>query len=54
MPACARWRCRPSVIAGLSDTVDAMRMDMPTFRDQALPRLMRLTGTVQELAIKSA
>ena len=42
-----------SVIAGLSITVDAMRMDMPTFRDQALPRLMQLTGTVQELAIKS-
>lgn len=42
-----------SVIAGLSVTVDAMRMDMPTFRDQALPRLMQLTSTVQELAIKS-
>ncbi|QAU47610.1 IclR family transcriptional regulator [Bradyrhizobium guangzhouense] len=42
-----------SVIAGLSVTVDAMRMDMPTFRDQALPRLMQLTGKVQELAIKS-
>jgi IclR family pca regulon transcriptional regulator len=42
-----------SVIAGLSVTVDAMRMDMPTFRDQALPKLMRLTGKVQELAIKS-
>ena len=42
-----------SVIAGLSVTVDAMRMDMPTFRDQALPKLMRLTSTVQELAIKS-
>lgn len=42
-----------SVIAGLSITVDAMRMDMPTFRDQALPRLMQLTSTVQELAIKS-
>ncbi|MDN4982829.1 IclR family transcriptional regulator [Bradyrhizobium arachidis] len=44
---------RGFVIAGLSVTVDAMRMDMPTFRDQALPRLMQLTGTVQELAIKS-
>jgi IclR family pca regulon transcriptional regulator len=42
-----------SVIAGLSVTVDAMRMDMPTFRDQALPKLMQLTSTVQELAIKS-
>ena len=41
------------VIAGLSVTVDAMRMDMPTFRDQALPKLMRLTAKVQELAIKS-
>lgn len=41
------------VIAGLSVTVDAMRMDMPTFRDQALPRLMRLTSTVQEITIKS-
>ncbi|MDA9430772.1 IclR family transcriptional regulator [Bradyrhizobium sp. CCBAU 51627] len=41
------------VIAGLSVTVDAIRMDMPTFRDQALPRLMQLTRTVQELAIKS-
>lgn len=41
------------VIAGLSITVDAMRMDMPTFRDQALPKLMRLTSTVQEIAIKS-
>jgi IclR family pca regulon transcriptional regulator len=42
-----------SVIAGLSVTVDAMRMDMPTFRDQALPKLMQLTGKVQQLAIKS-
>ncbi|WP_234680811.1 IclR family transcriptional regulator [Bradyrhizobium monzae] len=33
------------VIAGLSVTVDAMRMGMPTFRDQALPKLMRLTGS---------
>jgi IclR family pca regulon transcriptional regulator len=41
------------VIAGLSVTVDAMRKDMPTFRDQALPRLMQLTSTVQQLAIKS-
>ncbi|GAG18589.1 unnamed protein product, partial [marine sediment metagenome] len=29
------------------------RMDMPTFRDRALPKLMQLTGKVQELAIKS-
>ena len=41
------------VIAGLSVTVDAMRMDMPTFRDEALPRLMQVTSQVQELAIKS-
>lgn len=41
------------VIAGLSVTVDAMRMDMPTFRDQALPKLLRLTSTVQEITIKS-
>jgi len=41
------------VIGGLSVTVDAMRMDMPAFRDQALPRLMRVTGQVQDLAIKS-
>jgi IclR family pca regulon transcriptional regulator len=41
------------VIAGLSVTVDATRMDLPTFRDQALPKLMRLTSAVQELAIKS-
>ncbi|MET4069138.1 IclR family pca regulon transcriptional regulator [Bradyrhizobium sp. S3.2.6] len=41
------------VIAGLSVTVDAMRMDMPTFRDQALPKLMRLTSTVQDITIKS-
>ncbi|OPY96607.1 IclR family transcriptional regulator [Bradyrhizobium sacchari] len=41
------------VIAGLSVTVDAMRMDMPAFRDQALPRLVRVTSQVQDLAIKS-
>jgi len=41
------------VIAGLSVTVDAMRMDMPTFRDEALPRLMQVTSQVQDLAIKS-
>ena len=41
------------VIGGLSVTVDAMRMDMAAFRDQALPRLTRLTTLVQDLAIKS-
>jgi IclR family pca regulon transcriptional regulator len=41
------------VIGGLSVTVDAMRMDMPAFRDQALPRLMQVTTQVQDLAIKS-
>ncbi len=41
------------VIAGLSVTVDAMRMDMSAFRDQALPRLMQITRQVQDLAIKS-
>jgi len=41
------------VIGGLSVTVDAMRMDMPAFRDQALPLLMQLTAQVQALAIKS-
>lgn len=41
------------VIGGLSVTVDAMRMDMAAFRDQALPRLMQVTALVQDLAIKS-
>ncbi|MGT2500125.1 IclR family transcriptional regulator [Bradyrhizobium guangxiense] len=41
------------VIGGLSVTVDAMRMDMAAFRDQALPRLMQVTAQVQDLAIKS-
>ncbi|MDA9397359.1 IclR family transcriptional regulator [Bradyrhizobium sp. CCBAU 45389] len=41
------------VVAGLSVTVDAMRMDMPSFRDQALPRLVQLTSQAQDLAIKS-
>lgn len=41
------------VIGGLSVTVDAMRMEMSTFRDQALPRLMQVTAQVQDLAIKS-
>ncbi|MBP0110116.1 MULTISPECIES: IclR family transcriptional regulator [Bradyrhizobium] len=41
------------VIAGLSVTVDAMRMDMAAFRDQALPRLVQVTSQAQDLAIKS-
>ncbi|MBR0706920.1 IclR family transcriptional regulator [Bradyrhizobium liaoningense] len=41
------------VVAGLSVTVDAMRMDMPSFRDRALPRLVQLTSQAQDLAIKS-
>jgi len=41
------------VIGGLSVTVDAMRLDMAAFRDQALPRLMQVTAQVQDLAIKS-
>jgi len=41
------------VIGGLSVTVDAMRMDMAAFRDQALPRLMQVTSRVQDIAIKS-
>lgn len=41
------------VIAGLSVTVDAMRMDMQAFRDQALPRLVQVTSQAQDLAIKS-
>ncbi|MGX1321992.1 IclR family pca regulon transcriptional regulator [Bradyrhizobium sp. USDA 377] len=41
------------VIAALSVTVDAMRMDMPAFRDQALPRLVQVTKQAQDLAIKS-
>ncbi|PIT06518.1 IclR family transcriptional regulator [Bradyrhizobium nitroreducens] len=40
-------------IGGLSLTIDAVRMDMAAFRDQALPRLMQVTGQVQDLAIKS-
>jgi IclR family transcriptional regulator, pca regulon regulatory protein len=41
------------VVGGLSVTVDAMRMEMVAFRDQALPRLMQVTAHVQDLAIKS-
>ncbi|WP_027571741.1 IclR family transcriptional regulator [Bradyrhizobium sp. WSM1743] len=41
------------VIAGLSVTVDAIRMDMSAFRDQALPRLVQVTSQAQDLAIKS-
>jgi IclR family pca regulon transcriptional regulator len=28
-------------------------MDLPAFRDQALPRLMQVTTQVQDIAIKS-
>ncbi|WP_298242680.1 IclR family transcriptional regulator C-terminal domain-containing protein [uncultured Bradyrhizobium sp.] len=41
------------VIGGLSVTIDAVRMDMAAFRDQALPLLMQQTAQVQDLAIKS-
>lgn len=41
------------VIGGLSVTIDAMRMDLPAFRDQALPQLKQLTRQVQDLAMKS-
>lgn len=41
------------VIGGLSVTIDAVRMDMPAFRDAALPKLTQVTRQVQELAIKS-
>jgi IclR family pca regulon transcriptional regulator len=41
------------VIAGLSITVDATRMDMSAFRDQGLPRLIDAAGKMQDLAIKS-
>ena len=41
------------VVGGLSVTIDAVRMDMPAFRDAALPRLTQLTRQVQDLAIKS-
>ncbi|WP_246556552.1 IclR family transcriptional regulator [Bradyrhizobium liaoningense] len=40
-------------IGGLSVTIDAMRMDMPAFRDEALPKLMHVTKQVQDIAIKS-
>ena len=42
-----------SVIAGLSVTVDATRMDMAAFHDHALPKLKRAAALVQDLAIKS-
>jgi IclR family pca regulon transcriptional regulator len=42
-----------SVIAGLSVTVDATRMDMAAFHDRALPQLKRAAALVQDLAIKS-
>lgn len=41
------------VIGGLSVTIDAVRMDMPAFRNAALPKLTQVTRQVQELAIKS-
>jgi IclR family transcriptional regulator, pca regulon regulatory protein len=42
-----------SVTAGLSVTVDATRMEMAAFRDQALPPLTRAAAVVQDLAIKA-
>lgn len=42
-----------SVIAGLSVTVDATRMDMAAFQDLALPQLKRAAALVQDLAVKS-
>jgi IclR family pca regulon transcriptional regulator len=42
-----------SVIAGLSVTADATRMDMAAFHDRALPQLKRAAALVQDLAIKS-
>ena len=41
------------VIGGLSVTIDATRMDMSAFRDEALPKLMQVTRQVQDIAIKS-
>ncbi|MFK4508209.1 IclR family transcriptional regulator [Bradyrhizobium daqingense] len=41
------------VVGGLSVTIDAVRMDMPAFRDAALPRLIQVTQQVQDIAIKS-
>ena len=42
-----------SVIAGLSVTVDATRLDMAAFNDRALPQLKRAAALVQDLAVKS-
>jgi IclR family pca regulon transcriptional regulator len=42
-----------AVIAGLSVTVDATRMDMTAFHDRALPQLKRAAALVQDLAVKS-
>jgi IclR family pca regulon transcriptional regulator len=42
-----------SVIAGLSVTVDATRMEMAVFHDRALPPLKRAAALMQDLAIKS-
>jgi IclR family pca regulon transcriptional regulator len=41
------------VVGGLSVTIDAMRMEMPAFRDAALPKLTQVTRQVQDLAVKS-
>lgn len=41
------------VIAGVSITVDATRMDMSAFRDQGLPRLIHVARRVQDFAITS-
>jgi IclR family pca regulon transcriptional regulator len=42
-----------SIIAGLSVTVDATRLDMAAFHDRALPQLKRAAALVQDLAVKS-
>jgi IclR family transcriptional regulator, pca regulon regulatory protein len=42
-----------AVIAGLSVTVDATRLDMAAFHDLALPQLKRAAALVQDLAVKS-
>jgi IclR family pca regulon transcriptional regulator len=42
-----------SVVAGLSVTVDATRMEMAAFHDRALPPLKRAASLVQDLAVKS-
>jgi IclR family transcriptional regulator, pca regulon regulatory protein len=42
-----------AVIAGLSVTVDAARLDMAAFHDLALPQLKHAAALVQDLAVKS-